>query len=344
LAAKQQEQAAKLPDQVTAQDADKVLMLSDKETITDGNDDIDIELASAFRDISIKSKSSKIPSPKMTPTKNVMFNSGASLGQSTTDTMPSSTEDHAASSDDSDPALSVFDFRRQWGTQSCPHIILARPSHPEHNSPFDIHSFTGIKYNDYEYKGFHIRISIALPDMNAWKAFIPTSKEFPNLAPLIGRAVMVKGPSRSYWMSNAGMYNQQKGGCQITKNALEKTDAVIKADPSRQMSFYLIVFPKGIILDNYIFSGKDSDLEMWKHGMKLGLTMLGILSRRSRWVFSVCACGEGLESPEEPPFAMAKPKNMPTTCLTSLFMTMTSLSSLFMTTNSLTTSLTSLFD
>jgi hypothetical protein len=194
LAAKQQDQAAKLPDQATAQDADKVLVLSDKETITNNDRDIDIELASAFRGISIKSKSSRIPSPEMTPTKNVMFNSRASLGQSTTSTMPSSLEDHAASSDDSNPAVAVLDFRRQWGTQSCPHIILARPSHPEHNSPFDIHSFTGIEYNDYKHKGFHIRISIALPDMNSWKAFIPTSKEFPKLAPLIGRAVMTKGP------------------------------------------------------------------------------------------------------------------------------------------------------
>jgi hypothetical protein len=105
--------------------------------------------------------------------------------------------------------------------------------------------------------------------MNAWKAFIPISKEFPKLAPLIDRAVMVKGPSRSYWMSNAEMYHQ-KGGFQITKNAHKKTDTAIEMDPNRQTSSYLIVFPKGIILDNYIFSGNNSDLEMWKHGMQLG--------------------------------------------------------------------------
>jgi hypothetical protein len=173
LTAKQQEQAAKLPNQATAQYANKVLVLSNQDTITNDDKDMDIELASAFRDISIKSKSSKIPSPEMTHTKNLMFNSGASLGQSTTNMIPSSMEDNAASSDDSNLAVDVLDFQRQWDTQSCPHIIFARPSHTEHNSPFDIHSFTGIKYNNYEYKGFHIRISIALPDMNAWKAFIP---------------------------------------------------------------------------------------------------------------------------------------------------------------------------
>jgi hypothetical protein len=110
--------------------------LSDEETITGDDKDTDIKLASSFRDISIKSKSSKISWPEMTPTKNVMFNSGASSGQSTTDTMLISMEDHTASSNDGNPAVDVLDFQRQWGTQTCLPIILARPSHPEHNSPF----------------------------------------------------------------------------------------------------------------------------------------------------------------------------------------------------------------
>jgi hypothetical protein len=272
LAAEQQEQAKELPDQATAQDADEVLVLSDdeEEAITDDDMDINIDLASAFVSISIKSKSSKMYSPEKTPTKNnVMINSGASSGQSTTDTMPSSTEDHAATTDDTDPAVDVLDFRRQWGTQNCPYIILARPSHPEHNAPFDIHPLAGIEDNDHEHNGFHIRISIALPDMNAWKAFIPTSKEFPKLAPLIGRVVMVKGPSRSYWMSDAEV-NHRRGECEITMKAHQKTDTAIEADPNRQRSFYLIVFQKGIILENYIFSGNNSVLQMSKNGMKLG--------------------------------------------------------------------------
>jgi hypothetical protein len=133
--------------------------------------------------------------------------------------------------------------------------------------------------------------------MNAWKAFIPTTKEFPKLAPLIGRAVMVKGPSRSYWMSDTEMYNQQKGDCLITKNAHKKTDTAIKMDPSCQTSFYLIVFLKGIMMENYIFSGNDSFLLMWKNGMKLGPDHARYPSRRRRWILLVCACGGGLESP-----------------------------------------------
>jgi hypothetical protein len=182
--------------------------------------------------------------------------------------MPSST-DAAYSYDDADPAVDALDFRRQCGTKLRPYIILADPSHPEQNFPFDVTPLEGVEYNDYDHNGFHIRMAVALPDMNAWKAFIPSSKEFPKLASLIGRAVMVKGPSRNYWMSNAGLYHQKGVDCQVTKTAHEKTDTAIKEDPNRQTSFFLIVFHKGLILDNYIFSGNNTVLKMWKNGMKL---------------------------------------------------------------------------
>jgi hypothetical protein len=175
----------------------------------------------------------------------------------------------AYSYDDTNPAVDALDFRRQCGTKSRPYIILADPSHPEHNFPFDITPFEGVEYNDYDHNGFHIRTAIASPDMNTWKAFIPSSKEFPKLTSLISRAVMVKGPSRNYWMSDAGMYHKKGVDCQVTKTAHEKTDTAIKADPNRQTSFFLIVFHKSLILDNYIFSGNDTVLQMWKNGMKL---------------------------------------------------------------------------
>jgi hypothetical protein len=57
--------------------------------------------------------------------------------------------------------------------------------------------------------------------------------------------------------------------CQVTKTAHEKTDTAIKGDPNHQTSFCFIVFRKGIILDNYILSGNDTVLKMWKNGMKL---------------------------------------------------------------------------
>jgi hypothetical protein len=180
LAAKQQEQAKELPDQATAQDADEVLVLSDEEeeAITDDDEDIDIDLASAFEGISIKSKSSKMSSSEKTPTKNVMVssNSVSSLGQSTTDTMPSSTEDHAASSDDSDPALDVLEFRCQWATHTCPIIILARPSHPERNIPFDVHSLEGMEHTRLQSQGVHYQDRHRLARQEGLKGFHPELK------------------------------------------------------------------------------------------------------------------------------------------------------------------------
>jgi hypothetical protein len=203
----------------------------------------------------MKSKSStKMFSPKKTPIKIAMFSptSGASPGQSTTNTMPSSTEDHAsysaAYSDDTGLAVDALDFRHQCGTKSHPYIILVDPSHPEQNFPFDITPLKGADYNDYDHNGFHIRMVVASPNMNAWMAFIPSSKEFAKFSSLISRAIMVKGPSRNYWMSNAGLYHQKGVDYQVTKTAHEETNTAIKVDPNRQTFFFLIVFHKDLIL------------------------------------------------------------------------------------------------
>jgi hypothetical protein len=48
------------------------------------------------------------------------------------------------------------------------------------------------------------------------------------------------------------------------------TNTAIKMDPNRQSCYYLIVFLKGIILDNYIFSSNNNILQMYTNGMKVG--------------------------------------------------------------------------
>ena len=185
-----------------------------------------------------------------------------------TDTKPSSTEDPDSA------VVDALDFRHQYGTKSHPYITFADPSYPERNFPFEITSIEGVAHNNFEYRGFHIRLCIALPDIHEYKAFIPSSKEYPKLAPLIGRVVMVKGPSRPYWMTDAELYHDRekraKGvNCQVTKTAHEMTDTAIKWDLNRQTSFFLIVFQKGIILENYIFSDNSTNLQMSKNGMQL---------------------------------------------------------------------------
>ena len=296
---------AALAQQDTGQDADKELVLSDdeedEEEVTDDDEDSDIDIASAFGSISIESKSSKLlNSPEKTPTKNektptkdektptkdektptraVMFSPtvGASPGQFPDmtspgrfpDMRPTSIEAFAVYNDDSDPAVGGLDFRHQHGTKNCPFIVMADPSHPEQNFPFDICQIDGVEHNDHVHNGFNIRMAIAPPDMDNWKASIPSLKEFPKLASVLGRVIVVKGPSRSYWLTDAAMYHRKGVPCQVTKSAHESADTEIKEDPIRQTAFFLIVFQKGIILDNYIFSSNSTVLHMSKNAMLL---------------------------------------------------------------------------
>jgi hypothetical protein len=137
-------------------------------------------------------------------------------------------------------------------------------------------------------------MEVAVPDMNeAIKAFIPSPNEFPKLTALtslIGRVVMVTRPSRSYWMRDAGVYHKNKGSdCQVTKMAHEKTDTAIKADPNRQMSYFLIVCHKDTILDNYVFSGSNTTVTMWKNITKLGPDHANNPFKKKRYdVIGVC--------------------------------------------------------
>jgi hypothetical protein len=123
-------------------------------------------------------------------------------------------------------------------------------------------------HNNYHRNGFEIRKLIAPQDFKAWKAFIPTEKEFPMLAPLAGRVIMVQGPSRNYWHSSIELYHE-KMACPVTKESHETTATAIEAHATRQTSFYLIVFKPGIVLDNYIFSSDKTDVQQHQNCHKM---------------------------------------------------------------------------
>jgi hypothetical protein len=279
-----------LEAQATAQDADadEELVLSDDEflsvideekVINDENIDIDSdteELPSTFGGLSIKSKPSEIKSKpsEMSKSTNKMFSPEKTKIFSPAAASPPSQQSTASLTDydHDDSAVDGLDFKRQCGTKSRPYIILADPSHPEQNYPFDITPLEGVEQNDHTHSGFHIRMVVSSPDMNAWKATIPSKRDHPELTPLTGRTVMVKGPSRNYWMRSAELFHDSDKNldCQVTKTAHEKTDTAIKADSIRQASFFLIVFHKDLVLDNNIFSHNDGNfLKTNKTGMKL---------------------------------------------------------------------------
>jgi hypothetical protein len=162
----------------------------------------------------------------------------------------------------------VLDLANQWGTKECPYITFAEPNYPERNRHFDINPLEKLVHNNYHHNGFEIRKLIAPQDFKVWKAFKPTQKEFPMLAPLAGRVIMVQGPSRNYWHSSIKLY-YEKMACPVTKESHETTDTAIKADANRQTLFYLIVFKPGIVLDNYIFSSNKTDVQLHQNALKM---------------------------------------------------------------------------
>ena len=101
--------------------------------------------------------------------------------------------------------------------------------------------------------GFLIRKTIPPPDTNYWKAYIPT-----RLKHLKKRAIMVKGPSRSYWYRDNVHCKQAANRCTATETALLATVLDINDAPERHSTHWLLVFPTDITFDNSRFRCDDN--------------------------------------------------------------------------------------
>ena len=66
------------------------------------------------------------------------------------------------------------------------------------------------------------------------------------------QAILIQGPSRIFWMNHQGYH--RKKVCASTEKAHLATINAIKADVSCQFSYWLLIFPEGVVLDNVIFS------------------------------------------------------------------------------------------
>jgi hypothetical protein len=169
-----------------------------------------------------------------------------------------------------DLAFALLDFQHQLGTKDRPFIIMADTDYPERSGPlFDITRLEEIECNNYEYQGFHIRISVDLPDFEKWESFIPNPKEYPSLLQLYGRIVMFKGPSMPFWLRSFKRYheNAKKIDCKVTRKVHEKTETAIKDE--RLFSYHLMVFKPGTVLDNSIFSNNNTNVKRNELSMKM---------------------------------------------------------------------------
>jgi hypothetical protein len=74
--------------------------------------------------------------------------------------------------------------------------------------------------------------------------------KYPDLS---NRAVLIRGPSQDYWHQDAQRYHAEKF-CEQTKKVHESLQTSIENQKERLYSHWLLVFPEGVVFENYILS------------------------------------------------------------------------------------------
>jgi hypothetical protein len=206
-----------------------------------------------------------------------------------------------------DEATKVLDFVNQDGTRERPYITMVNTKFPERNREFHVVLIRNIKHKKHTRRMYHIRTSCDIPDYEQWEATIP---DFSDSTPpvLLNRVVLIKGPSRAFWLRDMDRYNR-KVACGITREELEAAEVGIEEDTTRAEAFYLLVFPQGVVLDNTIFSNDETDIERFDNDMKTeaGDTPFGtVLCGMAVWWRIAKAGGCKVEKAKKRP----DPKNM----------------------------------
>jgi hypothetical protein len=265
-------------ESIISNDDDSIIDDSNEPTTNEEpttNDSIS-NIVSALESLSIKpiKPAAMFTTPTRTPMKKLPFlpSRMTSPTPSTVDFAETATEEEDVIEDS--VADLIVDFRNQNGTKNRPYITLVDWSHPEKNGHVDITCFEELEHNDRDRNGFHIRRSIDPQDMDAWNAFIPNDIDFPRLAPLTGRVLFIKGPSRSYGIRDFKRYHNGRKpiACKVTAKFHEKSDTAIASDSNRKISYFLLVFPPGTVLDNYCFSGDHFVVQKHKNPYKQAAT------------------------------------------------------------------------
>jgi hypothetical protein len=182
----------------------------------------------------------------------------------------------------SDASVVVTDYVRTLegmkptGTIDFPYIVIVNLLKPEKNWGFEISEIENIVFRDYTRDGFHIRKTTTPLQADDWEATIPRQR-YPSLD---SRAVQIRGPSQDFWHQNPELYHEElytqvEGAtnnlpkdCSSTLNAHKKLYAAIQGDPTRKYSYWLLVFPESVVLENHIFSDDSSNVRKHIHPME----------------------------------------------------------------------------
>mgnify|MGYP000102243820 CR=1 FL=1 len=221
-------------------------------SLVSSSDELVDKITERFKDISIPNKIDKIFTPKeierieQTPPisslkkKQMMFSPET---ESTT----------------SNPIADVLNYVellessvRQDGTYEYPFVHIVNQEYPERNNGFDIILVPEIEHRSHTRDAFHIRKTVSVGNSEDWEAFLPSAR-FPTLA---DRAIMVRGPSQDFFIKDTARYHANKANieCAPTEKKHSATEQAIEDDPSRKLEHTLLVFKKGIKLENHIFS------------------------------------------------------------------------------------------
>lgn len=102
---------------------------------------------------------------------------------------------------------------------------------------------------------FQIGLSVELPDYQEYDMSILDPEEWPDLVPLLGRILLVSGPSLLFSQRHHVVYHRQnKVNCVAAKRTHEQVEGMILKYPPRQKEFFFLIFGANVILDNSIFS------------------------------------------------------------------------------------------
>jgi hypothetical protein len=158
--------------------------------------------------------------------------------------------------------LFVGDFGE--GTRERPWIVPINPECPERNvAGFFVQPVEKMTHDRYERNGYHIRI-VGDANFVKWLATIP-EKVDPGLE---DRVIQFRKPSVSPFFQNNERYHEDID-CVATKNANNGTVIAIAEVEERKWLYFWLVFPKGTVLDNRVFSPDDNIVRKVVQGLAI---------------------------------------------------------------------------
>lgn len=172
------------------------------------------------------------------------------------------------------------------GTYENPWIVPVDTEEPERTRDFEVVYVNQIRVQNHQRAAFHIRKMIEVDDRGLWEATIPFELSQENTK-FRNRCVLVRGPSRPSWFRTNDQYHRAVT-CQATADAHAALQLEIEADDSRRgISYWLIVFPPSILLDNRIISGDPEKVNMATIPMKKDIGNTEIKAMAASWVVAV---------------------------------------------------------